>query len=75
MNRIRVNKSLGAKLDAVAEPVEVVDESGRTLGHFLPVPPLGASDGCPYSISELHRMRLEDGGRSLTEIWESLGAR
>ena len=73
MNRITVNESLRAELDAVGEPVEIVDASGRTVGHFLPTLPVGAADHCPYSVADLDRMRHEEGGRPLADIWKSLG--
>jgi hypothetical protein len=75
MNRITVDNSLKAQLDAISEPVEVVDESGRTLGHFLPALPMGASDRCPYSATDIERLRREEGGRPLAEIWKSLGVK
>ena len=75
MNRITVDNALKSRLDGVAEPVEVCDAQGRMLGHFIPVAALVKPDGCPYSTDELNRMRGEDGGRSLAEIWESLGAK
>jgi hypothetical protein len=75
MNRITVDDSLKTQLDGLAEPVEVVDESGRRLGHFVPVLATTASDNSPYSTDELKRMRREEGGRPLAEIWRSLEAK
>jgi hypothetical protein len=74
MNRITVDSSLTSKLDALDAPVEVVDETGRTLGHFVPTTAAVRADDCPFSVDELQRMRAENGGRSLEEIWKSLGA-
>jgi hypothetical protein len=34
-----------------------------------------ASDECPYTPDQLYAMRGEQGGRSLSEIWKSLGAK
>lgn len=34
-----------------------------------------ASDGCPASREELEASRREPGGRTLDEIWRSIGAR
>ena len=73
MNRITVVDPLKTQFDGLAEPVEVVDEKGRRLGHFLPNLAATASDACPYTPDELERMRSEEGGRPLPEIWKSLG--
>jgi hypothetical protein len=75
MNRLVVMPPLRAQLDDLAGPVEIVDETGRRLGHFVPVAAATVTDACPYSASELERMRSEEGGRSLPEIWRSLGAK
>ncbi len=74
MNRITIRDPRKTQLGRLAEPVEVVDESGRRLGHFVPAPVAAPSDDCPYSGEELDRMRSEEGGRPLQEIWRSLGA-
>jgi len=75
MNRITVGQALTTQLEALAAPVEVVDESGRPLGHFVPRLATIASDDCPYGPEELHEMRAEQGGRPLSLIWRSLGAK
>jgi hypothetical protein len=75
MNRIIVHDPLKTQLDGLDEPVEVVDETGRRLGHFVPAPAVMASDDCPYSSDELERMRGEEGGRPLPEVWKSLEAK
>ena len=75
MNRITVHAPLKTQLDGLAEPVEVVDETGRRLGHFVPAPATMASDDCPYSSEELERMRDEEGGRALPDVWMSLDAK
>jgi hypothetical protein len=75
MNRITVYDPLKTQLDGLAEPVEVVDETGRRLGHFVPALATMASDDCPYSQDELQRMRREEGGRPLGEVWKSLEAK
>jgi hypothetical protein len=75
MNRITVDDVLKSRLDGAVEPVEVCDLDGQMLGHFVPIAALESRDGCPYSTDELNRMHAEDGGRSLAEIWKSLGAK
>jgi len=72
MNRITVVDPLKQQLGGLAEPVEVVDEKGRRLGHFVPTLATTASDACPYTTEELQRMHSEEGGRALPEICKSL---
>jgi hypothetical protein len=75
MNRIMVEGPIKAQLDGLILPVEVVDEKGRRLGHFLPTAAPTAFDECPYSPEELEKMHAETGGRTLPEIWKSLGVK
>jgi hypothetical protein len=74
MNQVTIDNPLTMRLHDLVEPVELVDESGRRLGHFVPAVPADA-DGCPYSSEELEAMRSESGGRPLEEIWKSLRAK
>jgi len=73
MERITINDNLRAQLDTCSVLTEICDQTGRTLGHFVPASASGRSDDCPYSDEELARMQQEDGGRTLPEIWKSLG--
>lgn len=77
MTRITVDESLRTKLDKFDVPVELCDEAGRTLGHFVPIKLSQRGhlelDQCPYSEEELANMHAESGGRALAEIWKSLG--
>jgi hypothetical protein len=75
MIRITVGRPLTDQLEGLAVPVEVVDETGRPLGHFVPRLATTASNECPYTPDQLEAMRGENGGRPLSEIWKSLGAR
>ncbi len=36
MNRITVHEPLKGELDGIAQPVELIDEAGKRLGHFVP---------------------------------------
>lgn len=74
MNRITVDNSLRSELDRLDEPAEIVDQTGRRLGHFVPTAATIASDNCPYSPEDLKQMRSEEGGRTLPDILRSLGA-
>ena len=79
MVKLEIDSGLRTKLEGVTEQVELCDESGRTLGHFLP-PALYehlfyaalAVEG-PHSAEELQRRHQETGGRPLSEIWRDLG--
>jgi len=75
MNRITVNDAFITQLGGIAQPVEVCDAEGHTLGHFVPIVALSTSEDSPYSADELSRMHGEEGGRLLSEIWKSLGAK
>ena len=75
MNQITVGQSLTNQFADLTLPVEVVDEFGRLLGHFVPRAATATSDDCPYTAEELDAMRVEQGGRPLSEIWKSLGIR
>ncbi|MGA2064075.1 MAG: hypothetical protein ABSG86_03855 [Thermoguttaceae bacterium] len=72
MDRITVDQPLTTQLESAIAPVEVVDKTGRPLGHFVPRPPAAAPAACPYAPDALVAMRAEQGGRPLAEIWRSL---
>jgi hypothetical protein len=76
MSKVIVDDVLGSKLGAYATTVELCDQSGRLLGHFVPVSREETisqpEDGCPYTEAELRAAIDERGGRTLAEIWKSL---
>ncbi len=45
------------------------------FGDSVPAAAVLAADECPHSPGELQTMRAEQGGRTLSEIWKSLGAK
>ena len=74
MTRITIDPSTAARLKDVREMVELRDEAGRIVGHFLPGPPRDA-DGkiiVPISEEELDRRSNEKGGRPLKDILNDL---
>jgi hypothetical protein len=79
MVRITLDDELRSKLNGLNEPVEVCDETGRAVGRFLPAAmyddlwygALAEKTGEPKE--ELRRAHAEDGGRTLAEIWKTLG--
>ncbi|OHB84305.1 MAG: hypothetical protein A2V98_18725 [Planctomycetes bacterium RBG_16_64_12] len=75
MNRVILDEAARAKLRGVDE-VELCDESGQPLGHFL-------SDAlyrrllydwanAQISDEELERRRRQPGGHALADIWARL---
>jgi hypothetical protein len=77
MTRVIVDADLRAKLHGLAGQVELCDEGGQTLGHFLPADLykdlVYSSIRIPFTEEEMARRRQAKGGRSLAEIWKSLG--
>ena len=75
MNRLMIDEGVRAQL-ANRDEVELCDQSGRKVGHFL-------SDelyrrllfdwaNAQISDEELERRRRQPGGRTLAEIWARL---
>jgi hypothetical protein len=75
VDRITVREPLKGEFDGVAQPVELIDEAGRRLGHFVPAAIAESWGDCPYSPEELDQMQSERGGRPLRDIWASLGVK
>jgi hypothetical protein len=77
MTRVTIDDALRAKLNGLNEQIELCDESGHELGHFLPAHLyrnlLDAWVHSLFSDEELTRVEQETGGRPLVEIWRSLG--
>lgn len=75
MTQVTIDSATAAKLKDIHEKVELRDEAGRIVGHFMPGPPRDA-DGrisSPISDEEWERRVNEPGGRSLPEILSDLG--
>jgi len=77
MARVIIDESLRTKLNGLSAEVEFCDESGRTLGRFLPeelfMKMLYAWLNSQVTDEELDEADREPGGRTLAEIWKSLG--
>jgi len=75
MNRVILDEASRAKLRGVDE-VELCDESGRPLGHFLSEELyrrlLFDWANAQISDEELERRRRQPGGRVLADIWARL---
>jgi hypothetical protein len=79
MSKLTLDPELRKKLNGLDQQVELCDEAGRTLGHFLPVALYdemlyaALATESPHSKQELKRRHQETEGRSLKEIWAGLG--
>lgn len=72
MSRVVLDPQLQSKLNGLNEQLEICDETGRTLGHFIPQrlyrELLVAWSKANLSDEELERRRQEPRGRTLAEI-------
>ncbi len=72
-----IDAELRARLPDLNAPLELRDEAGQVLGHY--VPKYRPSDfdelvkTCPFTDEELEQFAREPGGRTLAEIWARLG--
>jgi hypothetical protein len=77
MSKVTLDNSLKAKLNGLNEQLEFCDETGNSLGHFLPTDVykelLLAWADAQISPEELDRRRREPRGRTLEDICKSLG--
>ena len=77
MSRVTVDTVWRTQFNDLTEPLEVCDETGKTLGHFLPEEAyrrlVHALAKAQISDDEIALLRQQTGGRTLAEIWASLG--
>jgi hypothetical protein len=77
MSQVILDSQLRSKLNGLTEQIELCDEFGKTVGHFVPEALyrefLVAWSKAHLSDEELARRREESRGRTLAEIWKSLG--
>jgi hypothetical protein len=78
MDKVTLDQGLREKLNGLDHTIEVCDESGRTVGHFVPDAAyrklVYAWLNAQVTDEELERASQERGrGRTLAEIWKSLG--
>lgn len=81
MDKLTIDPTLLHRFGELHAPTEVCDESGKTLGHYLPAPlyeelfysALAAES--PHSKEELKLRHRETGGRPLHEILNELAHR
>lgn len=74
MNRVIVDPATLATLASAHQKVELCDNAGRVLGHFIPLEDRSAHTGREPRIDEeeIERRLHRGGGRSLAEILADL---
>jgi len=78
MTKLTLDADLRSRLNGLDEPLEVCDEAGRTVGHFLPSEVFddlfytALSAESPHSKDELRRRHHETQGRPFAEILRDL---
>lgn len=79
MSQLIVDAAMQERLMGSNTRVTICNEAGEVLGHFTPAAAAEKAicfepeDRCPYTPEELARMRRQRGGKTLSEIWRSLG--
>jgi hypothetical protein len=77
MSKITLDQTLKAKLNGLSEPLELCDERGQIVGHFLPEDTYRkffyAWLKSQVTDEEIESLRREQGGKTLAEIKSSLG--
>jgi hypothetical protein len=77
MSKVTLDESLKAKLNGLNEQMEICDEKGNTLGHFLPADIykelLLAWADSQITPEELERRRRKPRGRTLKDVCKILG--
>jgi len=77
MTKVTLDNDLRSKLNGLNVPLELCDESGQTVGHFLPEDQyrqlLYAWLNTQVTDDELDRASAEPGGHTLDDLWQTLG--
>jgi hypothetical protein len=71
MTTLILDKDTIRRMNNLAEELRICDESGQTLGRFIPERRIAS----PYSDEELDAIEKEPGGRTLAEILHDLEKR
>ncbi len=76
MTKVIVDAALRSRLHNLDSALELCDEDGRTLGHFVPAPEdlRWAYDWArtAFTEDEIERAQQEEGGRTTAEVLERL---
>ena len=79
MTKVVLDDALRSKLNGLNEQLELCDETGKTLGRFLPESSYrqtlyaAVEAVCPHGPEEREQLRKATGGMSLAEFWKRLG--
>ena len=66
MTKVVLDSALKSKLHNLTEPLELCDESGRTLAHVTPLPDLSQYEPWEPPMSEEELERREQSGKWYT---------
>ena len=73
MMRLCIDAAFEAQLAQADGPLELCDQSGRTIGFFQPTPPPGTlKELSPFSDEEIEERSKQSSGRPLSEILSDL---
>ena len=77
MSRLTIDTATLAKLQGISEPVDLCDEQGHLVGHFVPYPGGLPSDALELDIpeEELDRRASNFHGRPLADLVAEWGRR
>jgi hypothetical protein len=77
MRKLTLDSQLRGLLNGLDEQIEVCDETGKIVGYFVPEADyrqfVYAWLNAQVTDEELEQAAREPGGRTLAEIWKSLG--
>jgi hypothetical protein len=73
MDHAIISDPLNVDLTAFTQPTELRDPTGSLLGVFTPA--ARSNINVPFTLEELNEAAAEPGGRTLDEIWRSLGVK
>ena len=76
MTKVVLDSDLRKKLNGLREQVEICDEAGETVGHFLPAAAYrdllkGLAESV-FDPQDVALARKQTGGKTLPEIWDRL---
>ena len=77
MVRVTVDAAFCSQLGGLDSPLELCDETGRVVGHFIPQQDRSIYEGVesPVSDEELERRFRDESGRPLDDILRDLDGR
>ena len=73
MTQILIKGELSDTLSGLTDRSELLNESGEVLGIFMPTKRHKLPIFLDITEEEIQRRRQQKGGRTLAEIWKSLG--